>query len=86
MGLPRVDSAPLGAAGGGAAGGAAARGQPGPALSGALAGLAGGGLGAAVYAMHCTEDSPLFWVTWYGTAIVVVTVASTLIGSRVLRW
>ncbi len=60
--------------------------SPAPALSGALAGLAGGGLGAAVYAMHCTEDSPLFWVTWYGTAIVVVTVASTLIGSRVLRW
>lgn len=60
--------------------------SPAPALSGALAGLAGGGLGAAVYAMHCIEDSPLFWVTWYGTAIVGVTLVSSLIGARLLRW
>lgn len=57
-----------------------------PALAGALAGLAGGGLGAAVYALHCTEDSPLFYVTWYGTAIGIVTLAATLIGARILRW
>jgi hypothetical protein len=60
--------------------------SPAPALSGALAGLAGGGIGAAIYAMHCIEDSPLFWVTWYGTAILVVTGASALIGARLLRW
>ncbi len=60
--------------------------SPAPALSGALAGLAGGGLGAAIYAMHCIEDSPLFWVTWYGTAILGVTAVSTLIGARALRW
>lgn len=57
-----------------------------PALAGALAGLAGGGLGAAVYALHCTEDSPLFYVTWYGTAIGIVTLAATLLGARILRW
>jgi hypothetical protein len=57
-----------------------------PALAGALAGLAGGGLGAAVYALHCTEDSPLFYVTWYGTAIGIVTLVATLLGARILRW
>ena len=38
------------------------------------------------YAMHCIEDSPLFYVTWYGLAIGGVTLVSTLIGARVLRW
>ncbi len=55
-------------------------------LSGAIAGLAGGGAAAAVYALHCTEDSPLFYVTWYGTAILGVAAVSTLLGARVLRW
>jgi hypothetical protein len=57
-----------------------------PALSGFVAGLGGSGLAAAVYAMHCTEDSPLFYVTWYGLAISGVAVLSALIGSRLLRW
>lgn len=57
-----------------------------PALAGFAAGLAGSGLSAAVYALHCTEDSPLFYVTWYGLAIMGVTLASTLIGARSLRW
>ena len=57
-----------------------------PALTGALIGLAGGGAGAAVYALHCAESSPLFYVTWYGLAILGVTAASALIGRRILRW
>lgn len=57
-----------------------------PALAGFAAGLAGGGLAAMTYALHCTEDSPLFYVTWYGLAIAGVTLASTLIGARLLRW
>lgn len=57
-----------------------------PALSGFVAGLAGGGLSAAVYALHCTEDSPLFYVTWYSLAIMSVTLVTTVIGTRVLRW
>lgn len=57
-----------------------------PALAGFVAGLGGSGLAAMAYAMHCIEDSPLFYVTWYGLAIAGVTVVSTLIGSRVLRW
>lgn len=57
-----------------------------PALAGFAAGLGGSGLAAMTYAMHCTEDSPLFFVTWYGLAIGGVTLVSTLIGSRLLRW
>ncbi len=57
-----------------------------PTLTGALIGLAGSGAGAAVYAMHCTESSPLFYVTWYGLAILFVTTVSALIGRRILRW
>ena len=57
-----------------------------PARAGFVAGLAGSGLSAAVYALHCTEDSPLFFVTWYGLAIMGVTLVSTLIGARSLRW
>jgi hypothetical protein len=51
-----------------------------------VAGLAGSALSAAVYALHCTEDSPLFYVTWYGLAIAGVTLVSTLIAARSLRW
>lgn len=57
-----------------------------PALAGTLAGLAGSGLAAAIYALHCTEDSPLFYVTWYGLGIVVVTLVSRFLGKLVLRW
>lgn len=57
-----------------------------PLRAGFVAGLAGSGLAAAIYALHCTEDSPLFYVTWYGLAIMMVTLISTLIASRSLRW
>jgi hypothetical protein len=57
-----------------------------PMRAGFVAGLAGSGLAAAIYALHCTEDSPLFYVTWYGLAIMGVTLVSTFLGARVLRW
>ncbi len=57
-----------------------------PRLAGFAAGLAGSGLSAALYALHCTEDSPLFFVTWYGLAIFGVSLVSALIGARLLRW
>jgi hypothetical protein len=56
------------------------------ARAGLVAGLAGSGLAAAIYALHCTEDSPLFYVTWYGLAILGVTLVSTAIAARSLRW
>jgi hypothetical protein len=57
-----------------------------PARAGFVAGVAGSGLSTALYALHCTEDSPLFYVTWYGLAIMAVTLVSTLVGARSLRW
>lgn len=57
-----------------------------PALAGFVAGLAGSGLAAAIYSLHCTEDSPLFYVTWYGLAILSTAAVSAALGSRLLRW
>jgi hypothetical protein len=57
-----------------------------PALAGAVAGLLAGGLGAALYAAHCIDDSPLFVAIWYTIAIAGVTIAGSLIGRYVLRW
>jgi hypothetical protein len=57
-----------------------------PALTGAVAGLLAGGLGAALYAAHCTDDSPLFVALWYGLAIGAVTVLGGILGARILRW
>jgi hypothetical protein len=57
-----------------------------PALAGAVAGLLAGGLGAAVYASYCPEDSALFLATWYSLAIAIVALAGAAIGSRWLRW
>ena len=39
-----------------------------PGLAGAIAGLAASGIGATFYATNCTDDSPLFVVTWYPLA------------------
>jgi hypothetical protein len=57
-----------------------------PALAGATAGLLAGGLGAALYAAHCTDDSPLFVATWYTIAIGGVAVVGAVLGRNVLRW
>jgi hypothetical protein len=57
-----------------------------PALAGAFAGLVAGGVAAALYALNCREDSPLFVATWYTLAVVIVTGLSAFIGSRALRW
>lgn len=57
-----------------------------PALTGAFAGLAAGGVGAALYAFTCPDDSPLFVATWYTLAVAFVTGISSLIGARALRW
>jgi hypothetical protein len=57
-----------------------------PRLAGALAGALSGGFGAAVYALHCTEDSALFYGVWYSVAIIAVTGLGALLGPRLLRW
>jgi hypothetical protein len=55
-------------------------------FAGAAAGLLAGGLAAALYGAHCTDDSPLFVATWYGIAIGTVVLLGGFIGPRVLRW
>jgi hypothetical protein len=57
-----------------------------PVLAGAMAGLMAGAVGAALYSLHCTDDSPLFVATWYGCAILGVSGTGALVGARWLRW
>lgn len=57
-----------------------------PMRSGALAGLAAGAGAAAIYALHCTEDSPLFFLCWYSVGIIAVTAIGALAGRHWLRW
>jgi hypothetical protein len=57
-----------------------------PALAGAAAGLVAGALGATVFAMHCTNDSPLFVAIWYALAIGFMSMFGLLIGRHALRW
>jgi hypothetical protein len=57
-----------------------------PGLAGAAAGLFAGAIGAAFYATHCPDDSPLFVATWYSLAIGFVAMIGTAAGRRLLRW
>jgi hypothetical protein len=57
-----------------------------PGVTGAVAGLCAGGLGAALYATHCIDDSPLFVATWYGVAIAGTAIAGASAGRTLLRW
>lgn len=57
-----------------------------PRLAGALAGVAAGGIGATLYALHCIEDSALFLGLWYGIGVILVTALGSYLGPRVLRW
>jgi hypothetical protein len=57
-----------------------------PALAGAAAGLLAATAGAALYAFHCFDDSPLFVVTWYSLAAIPVVALGAIAGRRVLRW
>lgn len=57
-----------------------------PALAGAIAGLAAGGLAAVFYAAYCTDDSPLFVATWYSLAILLLAGLGGMAGRLVLRW
>jgi hypothetical protein len=57
-----------------------------PGMAGAVAGLAASGIAATFYAANCTDDSPLFVITWYPIAILLVTVVGFLVGRRLLSW
>ena len=57
-----------------------------PALAGAAAGLLAAASGATLYAFHCFDDSPLFVVTWYTLAALLVVAIGALAGRWLLRW
>jgi hypothetical protein len=57
-----------------------------PAAAGAAVGLLSAGIGAALYASFCVDDSPMFVAIWYVAGITVVVALGALLGSRVLRW
>ena len=55
-------------------------------LSGAMVGLAAGGVGAAVYSLHCDEATAAFLAVWYTLGIAGCGLVGMLAGPRVLRW
>src|SRR5690606_9877590 len=57
-----------------------------PALAGAVAGLLAGGIASTFYAMHCTDDSPLFVATWYTISIAGLSALGALGARRLVRW
>jgi len=56
------------------------------AKAGAFAGFAAGAIAATAYGLHCTDDSPLFVIVWYGIAIAMLTGLGALLGRRLLAW
>jgi hypothetical protein len=57
-----------------------------PAGAGAVAGLLAGGIAAGLYAIHCTDDSPLFVATWYTIAILLLAIIGAAAAYRFVRW
>jgi len=57
-----------------------------PRLTGALAGLAVGAFAVVGYSLHCPEDSPMFYVAWYGSGIALCAALGAAAGQRLLRW
>jgi hypothetical protein len=57
-----------------------------PGLAGAVTGVVAGAAAASLYALHCTDDSPLFVVTWYSLAIGGIALLGWALGRHVLRW
>ena len=55
-------------------------------LCGGIAGIVGGGIGAAAYAFNCTSDTIPFIAIWYGAAIAICAAIGSQLGPRVLRW
>ena len=56
-----------------------------PQAAGAAAGLLAGGVTAALYLVHCPEDSLLFTLAWHAPALVLVAALGAMLGGPVLR-
>ena len=55
-------------------------------LAGLSAGLLAGALGAAAYALSCTEESAAFIAVWYSLGIALCGLVGMALGGRLLRW
>ncbi len=80
--VPLLSAVPLGAILWALQGGAPAV----PAQAGAVAGAMAAGIGAALYALHCPDDSPLFLAIFYSIGAMVIILAGGISGARALRW
>lgn len=54
--------------------------------AGAAAGLFAGGIGAAVYALHCPEIEPAFVAVWYVLGVLIPVTIGVVAGRRLLSW
>jgi hypothetical protein len=57
-----------------------------PTLAGAAAGLGGGAIGAAVFALYCTNDSALFVAVWYVLGMLISGAIGAAVGASKLAW
>ncbi|HUC18798.1 MAG TPA: NrsF family protein [Acetobacteraceae bacterium] len=57
-----------------------------PSLAGALAGLGASSIAATFYAANCTDDSPLFVLTWFSVPMILLAATGYLFGRRLLDW
>ncbi len=55
-------------------------------LTGAMLGLAAGGTGASVYALHCAENTAPFLMVWYTLGLAACAGFGWLLGPKALRW
>lgn len=55
-----------------------------PERAGLKAGLLAGAFGAAIYALHCNEDAPVFYTVWYSLGILICGAIGRFAGRRVL--
>ena len=56
------------------------------ALTGATVGIAAGGAGAGIYALHCGEATIPFMAVWYTLGVAISGMIGAAVCSRLLRW
>jgi hypothetical protein len=57
-----------------------------PHRAGLAAGLLSGAIGAAGYALSCTEEATAFIALWYSLGIALSGALGSVLGGRLLRW
>lgn len=57
-----------------------------PACAGAAAGALAGGVGSAVYALHCPELAAPFLALWYVIGALIPVLIGAIVGRLLLRW